>query len=83
MVTRLRMWILKSFFHLMWLYFLTHSEFSCLAKPYPVSGPTYMLPILDRPNCISRCAHEVFIIVYWATLTSVLTLKPFALFIKG
>ena len=31
--------------YLLWAYFVTDSEYSCLAmltKPYPMSGPTYM-----------------------------------------
>ena len=34
----------QMFYLLLWAYLLTDSEFSCLAmlaKPYPVSGPTY------------------------------------------
>ena len=32
--------ILDCYYHLMWFYFLTVSEFSCLAKSYSVSGLT-------------------------------------------
>ena len=70
----------------MWLYCSTDSEFSCLAKlakPYPVSGPTYMPEIPNLLHCIPSCAGEVLMIVYWARLMSVFILKPFALFIKG
>ena len=44
-VSHLRTPILNCFYHLMWFYVLTPSEFSCLAvlvKPYPVSGATYL-----------------------------------------
>ena len=70
----------------MWFYFITDSEFSCLAKlakPYPVSGPTYMPQIPNLLNYIPNFALEVLIIVFWARLMSVFTLKPFALFITG
>ena len=36
---------LNCFTYLLWAYFLTDSEFLCLAmlaKPYPVFGPTYL-----------------------------------------
>ena len=45
---------------------LTHSEFSCLAqvaKPYPVSDPTYLPKILNLLHCISNCAHEMLITI--------------------
>ena len=50
MVPHLKTPILNCFYHLLWFYFLTDSEFSCLAmlaKPYPVSGPT---PMPQIPN---------------------------------
>ena len=85
MVSHLRTEILKSFFYLMWFYFLTDSESSCLAKlakPYPVSGATYMPQIPNLLHCISKCAHEVLITIFGSRLLSVHTSKPFALFIK-
>ena len=39
--------ILNCLHHLLWFYFLTVSEFSCLAKSYSVSGVT---PMPDIPN---------------------------------
>ena len=45
MVCHLRTPILNCFYLLLCFYFLTDSECSCLvmlAKPYPVSGPTYV-----------------------------------------
>ena len=41
--------ILNCFYHLLWFYFLTVSEFSCSAKSYFVSGLTPMphIPKLD------------------------------------
>ena len=44
MVSHLRTPILKSFYRLLCFYFVTDSEFSCLAKlakPYPGSDLTY------------------------------------------
>ena len=51
---------------LMWCYFITDSEFPCsakVAKPYFVSGPTYMPQIPNLLHCIPNCAVEVLIIV--------------------
>ena len=51
--------ILNIFYHLLWLYVLTVSEFSCLAKSYSVSGLT---PLPHSPNhhhFIQKSAHEV------------------------
>ena len=62
MVSYLRTPILECFYHLMWFYFLIHSEFSCLAmlaKPYPVSGPTPMPQIPNQLHCIQKSAHDV------------------------
>ena len=54
--------ILDCFTSLLWAYFLTDSELSCLAmltKPYPVSGPTYMPQMPNLLHCMSKGAHEV------------------------
>ena len=62
MVSHLRTPILKCFYHLMWFYVSTDSEFSCLAmlaKPYPVSGQTPMPQIPNKLHCIQKSAHEV------------------------
>ena len=48
MVSDLRTPILKSFYYSLWFYFVTVSEFSYLAKPYPVSGLTPMPQILKQ-----------------------------------
>ena len=85
MVSHLRTWILNCFIYLLWFYFLTDSEFSCLAKlakPYPVSGPTYLPQFPNLFNGISNCAHEVLMTDYRARLMPVFTIKPIALFIK-
>ena len=50
------------FYHLLWVYGLTDSEFSCLAmlaKPYPVSDPTPLPQIPNQLRCIQKSAHEV------------------------
>ena len=47
------------FYHLLWLYILTVSDFSCLGKSYCVSGLT---PLPHNPNqhhFIQKIAHEV------------------------
>ena len=62
MVPHLRTPILNCFDLLLWFYFLTDPEFSCLAmlaKPYPVSGPTYMPHIPNLLHCMLKGAHGV------------------------
>ena len=62
MVSHLRTPILKCFYYLLWFYFLTDSEFSCLAKlakPYPVCGPTSMPQIPNQLHYHQKSAHEV------------------------
>ena len=69
--------------YLMWSQFVTNSEFSCLAKlakPYPVSGPTYLRQIPNQPHCISSGAHDALITIFGSTLMSVFTLKRIASF---
>ena len=59
MVSHLRTPILKSFYYLLWFQIVTVSEFSCLAKSFPVSG---LPPIPQNPNqfhFIRKSAHEV------------------------
>ena len=51
--------ILKWFYHLPWFYFLTVSEFSCLAKSYLVSGLTPFPHIPNHLHFIQKSAHEV------------------------
>ena len=60
MVSHLKTPILNRFYHLLWFYFLTDSEFSCLAmlaKPYPVSGPTPLPHIPNQLHCVQKSAH--------------------------
>ena len=62
MVSHLKTPIFNCFYHLMWFYCLTDSEFSCLAmlaKPCPVSGPTSMPQIPNQLHCIQKSALEV------------------------
>ena len=51
--------ILNCFYHLLWFYLLTVSEFSCLAKSYSVSGLTPMPHIPNQLHFIQKSAHEV------------------------
>ena len=75
LVSHLRTPILKCFYLLLWFYFVTDSEFSCLAKlakPYPVSDLTYLPQIPNQHHCISRGAHEVLKTISEARHMSVL-----------
>ena len=57
MVPHLRTPILNCLYHLLWLYVLTDSEFSCLAmlaKPYPVSDPTPLPLIPSQLYCVQK-----------------------------
>ena len=51
--------ILNCFYHLLWFYVLTVSEFSCLAKSYSVSAPTPLPHIPNQLHFIQKSAHEV------------------------
>ena len=60
--------MLNCYYHLMWLYFLTVSEFSCVAKSYSVSGLTTMRHICrrsqahvraDSRRCIALVGFEI------------------------
>ena len=51
--------ILNCLYHLLWFYFSTVSEFSCLAKSYSMSGPPPMPHIPNQLHFIQRSAHEV------------------------
>ena len=51
--------ILNCFYHLLWFYLLTVSEFSCLAKSYSVSGLTPMPHIPNGHHYTQESAHEV------------------------
>ena len=62
MVSRLKTPILNCYYHFLWFYLLTDSEYSCLAmlaKPYRVSGPAPMPQIPSQLHCIQKSGHEV------------------------
>ena len=62
MVLHLRTPILNFFYHVLWFYVLTDSEFSCsamLAKHFPVSGRTPLPEIPNELHCVEKSAHEV------------------------
>ena len=59
MVSHLRTPILKSFYHLLWFQIVTVSEFSCLAKSFPVSGLAHMPQIPNQLHFVQKSAHEV------------------------
>ena len=62
MVPHLKTPVLNCFYHLLWFYFLTDSEFSSLAmlaKPYPVSGAAPMPQIPNQLHLIQKSAHEL------------------------
>ena len=70
MVPHLKAPILNGFYHLLWFYFVTVSEFNCLAllaKPYPVSGLAPLPQIPNQHHFIQKGAHEVrgAILVAW------------------
>ena len=51
--------LLNCFYHLLWFYFLTVSEFSCLAKSYSVSRLTPLPHIPNQLHLIQKSAHEM------------------------
>ena len=58
-VPHLKAPILNCFYHLLWFYVLTDSEFSCLAmlpKPYTVSGPSSLPQIPNQLHCVQKSA---------------------------
>ena len=73
-VSHLTIPILKRFSYLFRVYLFIDSEISCsamLAKPYPVSGPTYLVQIPNELHCMSKRAHEVPGTIFVASLMSV------------
>ena len=78
MVSQPRTPIPNCFTYLLWAYFLTDSEFICLAmlaKPYHVTGPIYMLQIASLLHCMSQGTHEVLETIPEARLMSVSHIK--------
>ena len=51
--------ILNCFYHLLWFYVSTVSEFRCLAKSYSVSDLTPLPHIPNQHHFIKKSAHEV------------------------
>ena len=64
MVSHLRTPILKRFYYLLWFQIVTVSEFSCLAKSFPVSGLTPMPQIPNQLNFIQR-VHMKCLVLSW------------------
>ena len=78
MVLHLMTPILKCFYLSLRFYFVTNSEFSCLAKlakPYPVSDLTCLPQIPNQHHCIPQGAHEVLKTTSEARHMSVLDIK--------
>ena len=73
MVLHLKTSILNLFYHLLWFYALTVSEFSCLAKSYSVSGLAPLPYIPSQLHFIKTSAHEVFDANLEASIMPVLT----------
>ena len=59
MVSHLTTPILKCYYYLLWFQVVTVSEFSCLAKSFPVSCLTPMPQIPNQHHFIQKSAHEV------------------------
>ena len=54
--------ILNCFYHLLWLYVLRVSEFSCLAKSYSVSGLTPMPHIPNQHHFTQKSAMKCLVL---------------------
>ena len=59
MVPHPRTPILNCFYHLLWFYHLTASEFSCFAKSYSVSGLPPLPHIPNQLHFIQKSANTV------------------------
>ena len=59
MVSHLRTPILICYYYLSWFQIVTASEFSCVAKSFPLSGLTPMPQIPNQLHFIQKSAHEV------------------------
>ena len=59
MVSHSKTPILNCYYHLMWFYFLTGSEYSCLAKSSSLSGLIPMPHIPNQHHFTQESAHEV------------------------
>ena len=65
--------ILNCFYHLLWFYFLTVSEFSCFAESCSVSGLTPMPHLPNQHHFTQKTAHEVLDATLEARVSSVFT----------
>ena len=61
--------ILNSYYHLMWFYFVTVSEFSCFVKSYSVSGLTPMPHIPNQHHFSQKSPHEVLDAIFEARVS--------------
>ena len=77
MVTHPTTPVLNWFYHLLWLYVLTVSEFSCLAKSYSVSGLTPLPHIPHQIHYIQISKHEVMDANWEAGIMPICTEKSF------
>ena len=66
--------ILNCFYHLVWFYFLTVSESSCLAKSYSVSGLP-PLPHIPTKTITSKRVHMKCLMLTWRLVSGQLLLK--------
>ena len=60
MVSHPKTLILNCFYHLLWFYFLTVSEFSCLANSLTLSVPCRPMPMVssvDQVAAYEVCSH--------------------------
>ena len=65
--------VLNWFYHLLWFYLLTVSEFSCLAKSYSVSGLAPLPHIPNQLHFIQKSAHEVLDAIWEARVMPVIS----------
>ena len=63
--------IFNCFYHLLWFYLLTVSEFSCLAKSYSMSGLTPMPHIPNQHHFSGKSAHVVLDAIFEARVSPV------------
>ena len=86
MVSHLRTPIYSCFTYVFGCYFLTYSEFSCLAmlaSSYPVSGSTYLPQIPNQLHCMSKSAQEVLGTILQARLMPAFTIQSIFLCISA
>ena len=81
MVSNLRTPILKSFYYLLWFKIVTVSEFSCLAKSFPVSGQV-ICPRFLASSISSKRVHMKCLVLSWRPESCQFSHKIICLFIK-